>query len=184
MTINLFSPRYSWKIAELALSNNHSLVHIYYMGDVSWLLVKWTTGNIGIYLLQKNWVYMEIHVIRSRVHLCLFKIFFNSSRWKTWWGDIYQWVFSRSVISPKTPFSMTNKTDHNNNIEILLKVALDIKTNLNTGTACEPVFQWTSTMQILLIVLSITSSLSYQEMTCSHCDITEKLLFLSLYSSL
>jgi hypothetical protein len=45
------------------------------------------------------------------------------------------------VISPKTLFSMTNKTDHNNDIEILLKVALDIKTNLNTGTACEPVFQ-------------------------------------------
>jgi hypothetical protein len=32
------------------------------------------------------------------------------------------------VISPKTLFSMTNKTDHNNDIEILLKVALDIKT--------------------------------------------------------
>jgi len=135
----------------------------------------------------KNWVYMEIHVIRSHVHLCLFKIFFNSSRWKTWWGDVYQWVFSRSVISPNTPFSMTNKTDHNNNIEILLKVALDIKTNLNTGTTCEPVVQWTSTMQILLIVSPITkqtSSWSPQEMTCSHCDITEKLLFLSLYSSL
>ena len=30
LKINLFSPWYSWKIAELALSNNHSLTQIWY----------------------------------------------------------------------------------------------------------------------------------------------------------
>jgi hypothetical protein len=31
--INLFSPWYSWKIAELALNNNHSLYHAPWQGE-------------------------------------------------------------------------------------------------------------------------------------------------------
>ena len=33
LKINLFSPWYSWKIAELALNNNHSLYHALWQGE-------------------------------------------------------------------------------------------------------------------------------------------------------
>jgi hypothetical protein len=40
LKINLFSPWYSWKIAELALNNNHSRTH----------LIEWIFGSVIISL--------------------------------------------------------------------------------------------------------------------------------------
>ena len=39
---------------------------------------------------------------------------------------VYQWLATGPGFSPGTPFSSTNKTDHHDITEILLKVALNI----------------------------------------------------------
>ena len=53
-----------------------------------------------------------------------------------WWGvldttlcdKVCQWLDTGQLFSPGPPISSTNKTDHHDMTEILLKVALDIIT--------------------------------------------------------
>ena len=72
---NLFSPWYSWKMAELALNNNHSLTHLIY----SFLLPLWHLQNFLVYILEnfedKKGVSFHTNIyiynIWSNTHACV-----------------------------------------------------------------------------------------------------------------
>jgi hypothetical protein len=57
LKINLFSPWYSWKLAELALNNNHSLTLLKDFKSVSSEIKLWPC--LPLYVQLKTWMYTK-----------------------------------------------------------------------------------------------------------------------------
>ena len=74
LKVNLFSPCYSWKIAELALNNNHSLkVLIHFSSDIAWFLNSTFLSHFIVSFSFQNKSF-SVRIISSSL----------SSQWRTW----------------------------------------------------------------------------------------------------
>ena len=71
LKINLFSPWYSWKIAELVLNNNHSLTHI---SSISvWVFALWRKRKVSFFFsstlfwlkIKKFWFWKQLTIIQG-----------------------------------------------------------------------------------------------------------------------
>jgi hypothetical protein len=127
LKINLFSLWwYSWKIAEMALNNNHSLN--YYKTSLT------THSLITCFLKYHH------PLVASLLHLSRevtptknsFILLISIQQNLNSFNKVCQWLPAGWWFSPDTSVSSTNKTDRHNKTEILLKVALNTINQLNS----------------------------------------------------
>ena len=131
LKINLFSPWYSWKIAELALNNNHSLTSIWRLPTFFIQDNSIPSHNIHLYISSRS-NYKKLVTISMMVwYLDLMQslpittkdVHFNQAYVKVYsiqhyMIEICQWLEAGQWFCP------SNKTDCHNILEILHKVML------------------------------------------------------------
>ena len=94
LKINMFSPLYSWKIAELALNNNHSLTHLINLHVYPFLSIFYRCCNLHdrcygmiqkrqchVYTKSYNWLIVKYRIICSELFSLSLYYFSNWTAW-------------------------------------------------------------------------------------------------------